>query len=123
MAFRWSLKLFNVGPGTATHPVTGEEVWFNQADQFHPSTHPEPLYKSLMALYKSRDDRLPQNATFGDGTPIPLDYLTTIRETVRRQMALFPWEHGDLLAVDNMLVMHGRMPFKGARRILVSMSA
>lgn len=127
MEFEWrpdgSLKLFNLGSGTATHPLTGEEVWFNQADQFHPSTHPEAVYKSMMALYKSREDRLPQNVTFGDGTPIPLEYLNTVRDTVRRQMIRFQWQSGDLLVVDNMLVMHGRMPFKGPRRVLVSMSA
>jgi alpha-ketoglutarate-dependent taurine dioxygenase len=118
-----SVSMANVRSATATHPLTRQEVWFNQADQFHPSTHPPAIYDSMLALYKGREDKLPQNATFGDGTPIPIEYLNTIRQTTRNQLALFPWQRGDLLMVDNMLAAHGRMPFKGQRRILVSMTA
>ena len=118
-----SARLTNVRPATAHHPVTGEEVWFNQADQFHPSTHPEAVCKAMMALYKGREDQLPQNATFGDETHIKLEYLETIRATTRAHLALFRWRTGDLLMLDNMLVAHGRMPFQGPRRILVSMTA
>ena len=124
MTVRWnadaSATLTSIGQATAVHPLTGEEVWFNQADQFHPSTLPPQLYKSLMAIYQS-EDFLPQNATFGDGTLIPLEYLDTIRQATQRQIVSTPWRKGDLLIVDNMLVAHGRMPFKGPRKILVSM--
>jgi alpha-ketoglutarate-dependent taurine dioxygenase len=118
-----SLCLSNVRPATVRHPVTQEEVWFNQVDQFHPSTHPEAVYKSLKVLYRGREDKLPQNATFADATPIPPEYLETIRDVTRKQMILFDWQKGDLLMVDNMLTAHGRMPFKGPRRILVAMTA
>jgi len=117
-----SLRLMQLGVGTARHPVTGEEVWFNQADQFHPSTHPEELYRSMLALYKGREALLPQNATFGDGGEIPPAYLTTIRQVTRSNLAAFAWRQGDLLMVDNMLAAHGRNPFRGPRRILVSMT-
>jgi alpha-ketoglutarate-dependent taurine dioxygenase len=116
-------RLTCVRPATTVHPETGEEVWFNQADQFHPSTHPAPIYQSMMAFYKGREDRLPQNATFGDDTPIPVEYLETIRERTRHLLALFNWRRGDLLMVDNVLTAHGRMPYKGARKILVAMTA
>ena len=33
------------------------------------------------------------------------------------------WHPGDVALVDNYLVMHGRRPFKGARRVLVSLVA
>lgn len=118
-----SVRLTCVRPATAVHHATGEEVWFNQADQFHPTTHPEPVYTSMMALYRGREEQLPQNATFGDGTPIPPEYLDTIREQTRLLPVLFRWQPGDLLMVDNVLTAHGRMPFKGRRRILVAMTA
>jgi hypothetical protein len=39
--FEWkangNLLVSQTRPATATHPETGEEVWFNQADGFHPS--------------------------------------------------------------------------------------
>jgi len=32
------------------------------------------------------------------------------------------WQKGDLLLVDNFLVMHGRRPFVGTRKVLASLS-
>ena len=118
-----TLRVSAVRPATAVHPVTGEEVWFNQADQFHPSTNPEAVYRSMVSAYRGREELLPQNATFGDGSAIPLEYLSTIRMTTQRLLTTFKWEQGDLLMVDNMLAAHGRMPFTGERRILVAMTA
>ena len=34
----------------------------------------------------------------------------------------FPWEEGDMIALDNMLVAHARRPFGGPRKILVAMA-
>jgi alpha-ketoglutarate-dependent taurine dioxygenase len=123
---RWnadgSLTVTQVRPAIATHPTTGEAVWFNQADQFHPSTHPKAIYESIKALYKGREDMIPQTACFGDDTPIDPEMLDEVRRTVSEEIRLFPWQQGDLLMVDNMLVAHGRKPFKPPRKILVSMT-
>src|SRR3712207_7255975 len=39
VSFRWDddggLRTSQVRTATHTHPLTGEEVWFNQADAFH----------------------------------------------------------------------------------------
>lgn len=117
------LRLWTTRPATTHHPVTGEEVWFNQADQFHPTTHPEPIYKAMRDVYKNRIEWLPQNATFGDDSPIPEEWLQTIRQVTRENLTTFPWQRGDLLMVDNVLAAHGRMPFKGPRKILVAMTS
>ena len=117
-----SLKLIQVRPATATHPQTKQRVWFNQADQFHPSTHPRDVCENMMSVYKGKESELPQNACFGDDTPIPVSMLEHIRETTRNSAVLFPWQTGDLLIIDNMLTCHGRMPYAGPRKILVSMS-
>jgi alpha-ketoglutarate-dependent taurine dioxygenase len=123
---RWnddgSLTVTQIQPAVRTHPKTGEEVWFNQADQFHPSTHPKAIYDSIIALYGGREELMPQTATFGDGTPIDVAMLDAVRETVRQETSVFSWQRGDLLMVDNMLVCHGRRPFTGPRNILVSMT-
>jgi alpha-ketoglutarate-dependent taurine dioxygenase len=123
---RWnddgSLTVTQIRPATQVHPVTGEEVWFNQADQFHPSTHPKAIYESIVELYGGREELMPQTATFGDGTPIDVAMLDAVRRTARDEICLFQWQRGDLLMIDNMLVCHGRRPFSGPRKILVSMT-
>lgn len=124
--FRWndddSLTITQIRPAVAVHPRTGEEVWFNQADQFHPSTHPVAVYESLMMFYDGREDLMPQTASFGDGTPMDRALLDEVRAAAAREMRTFRWQEGDLLMVDNMLVAHGRNPFRGARKILVAMT-
>lgn len=124
IAIEWkkdgSLRMINTLEATAVHPRTGEEVWFNQADQFHPSSLPTDVREALAAVYPSYSE-LPQFVTFGDGTMIDESYLTEIREATRQMMSVDQWQLGDVLVIDNMLVAHGRMPFKGKRRVLVSM--
>lgn len=126
MQFEWKpdggVRLWHVRPAVATHPRTGETAWFNQADQFHPSTHPPKIYESLKALYKGKESQMPQNAVFGDDSPIEDWMLDEVRETTRKEIRCFTWQPGDFLMVDNLLVSHGRMPFKGPRKILVAMT-
>lgn len=123
--FEWKnddgLRLYQTLSGVIFHPRTGEQVWFNQAPQFHLSDYPSEIYQSLLSAYKDPGD-LPQDVCFGDGTPINVDDLNEIRETMNRKSVIFPWQEGDLLMVDNVLVSHGRMPFVGARKTLVAMS-
>jgi len=113
--------LSQLGPGVAKHPVTQETVWFNQANQFHPSSLPEDIYKGLKLIHAKNRHRFPQYAYFGNGEEIPEKYLKDITEIHFDCALKFPWEKGDVLMVDNMLMAHGRMPFKGERKIYVSM--
>ena len=115
------LRLIQVGPATARHPQTGDEVWFNQLEQFHPSSNPPEVYEALSAIYESPLD-MPQYACFGDGQPVSDDVLAEVRAAMAAESIEFPWESGDLMIVDNMLTAHGRSPFVGQRKILVSMS-
>lgn len=123
--FEWKpdggLRVWHVRPALLKHPKTQEVVWFNQADQFHPSTHPTEVYQSLMDLYQNDESNLPQNVSFGDGAEIPTEMLDQVRATTEELSVYFPWQRGDLLMVDNMLVSHGRAPFEGDRKILASM--
>jgi alpha-ketoglutarate-dependent taurine dioxygenase len=124
--YEWGLdgavRLIQIRPALAQHPRSGAKVWFNQADQFHPSTNPPEVYEALMELYENSPLDMPQYSCFGDGTPIPDDILARIRATMAQQEVAFTWEPGDLMVIDNMLSAHGRSPYTGARKVLVSMS-
>lgn len=115
-----NLRIKQAARAVRTHPVTGEKVVFNQVLLHHPAAIPESTRTALLELFDP--ELLPRNVTFGDGAPIPdsvVDYLLTEYD---RLAVRFPWEAGDMIMLDNMLVCHGRAPFEGARKILVAMS-
>lgn len=116
------LKLENTCPCTITHPRTGEQVWFNQAPQFHPSDYPAHIFESLSESYRGREHDMPQTSFFGDDTPIDVAALKHIRETMFKQACVFPWREGDVMMIDNVLVCHGRTAFSGPRKILLAMT-
>jgi alpha-ketoglutarate-dependent taurine dioxygenase len=122
--FEWqpngNLRLIQTRPATATHPETGEEVWFNQAHGFHPSALDEKTYQHFISLMPEDDFRL--NAKFGDGSLITVEMLDQIRAVLASETVLFQWRAGDVLVLDNLLAAHGRMPFTGARKIILAMS-
>jgi len=116
------LRLENTFESVIKHPRTGEEVWFNQAPQFHPSDYPRDIYESLLNSYRDREDELPQTSLFGDNKQIEISKLKHIRETMFKEATVNPWRQGDVVMLDNVLVCHGRMPFSGPRKILLAMS-
>jgi alpha-ketoglutarate-dependent taurine dioxygenase len=114
------IKLTQFRPAVIEHPVTKEKVWFNQVDQFHPSHLDPDIYEALMIMYETEED-MPMYGSFGDTSEIGNEKIAEIRDTVDRHIVKNRWEKGDLLLVDNVLVCHGRSPYKGNRKIVVSM--
>jgi alpha-ketoglutarate-dependent taurine dioxygenase len=114
------LTLTEMRPATAVHPLTSEEVWFNQADGFHPSALDEETYSALRSTLTEEEFRL--NSYFGDGSAIDPQALAHVRQVMREASVPVPWRAGDILILDNMLAAHGRMPFTGARKILLAMT-
>jgi alpha-ketoglutarate-dependent taurine dioxygenase len=104
----------------ASHPVTGEMVWFNQAHLFHISSLSEAVRQSFLAEFSEPD--LPRNAYHADGSPIESSMLDAIRHVYQEEAIRFAWNQGDVLLLDNMMTAHGRGPFSGARKVLVGMS-
>jgi alpha-ketoglutarate-dependent taurine dioxygenase len=122
--FEWCgrdrLRTRQLRQAVATHPVTGDTVWFNHAHMFHQSNLDPLVRRSLLAEFK--DDELPRNAFYGDGTPIESSVLDEIRGVYREASVAFDWQRGDVLMLDNFLTSHGREPYAGPRRILVAMA-
>lgn len=86
----------------------GREVFFNQ----------------LIAAFRGWQDARnnPSKAiSFGDGTPIAADDMAvaiTLSDALTYDLQ---WQAGDVVLLDNFLVMHGRRPFVGKRRVLASL--
>jgi alpha-ketoglutarate-dependent taurine dioxygenase len=124
IAWEWldgdRLRTRQVRQAIATHPTTGEMVWFNHAHMFHHSNLEPAQRETLLSLGTEAD--LPRNAYYGDGSEIEAAVLEEIRSVYRQNAVSFPWERGDILLLDNFLASHGREPFSGPRRILVAMA-
>ena len=120
--FEWkengNLRVSQIRPATVKHPETGEEVWFNQADGFHPSN----LDAETRGWFIANGEDFRLESRFGDGSPIAVGMLEQIRAVLQKETIPHRWQTGDVLILDNMLAAHGRMPFSGARRIALAMT-
>lgn len=122
--FEWldqnRLRTRMIRQAVATHPRTGDTLWFNHAHMFHMSNMPEAVRGALLEEFSPEE--LPRNAFYGDGQPIETETLDIIRRMYVRASISFPWQKGDVLLLDNFLVSHGRAPYQGARKICVAMA-
>jgi alpha-ketoglutarate-dependent taurine dioxygenase len=133
------LRLVNTQPAAKLHPLTGEPTWFNHSQVFHLSAVPaeyrriaarlgKPRYQVLAGVaaaavrLKRRGNPLDQamHCTFGDGTPIEDADMDHVRDAVWKNMVFIPWQKGDVVAIDNFAVSHGRMPYQGPRTVAVA---
>lgn len=88
----------------------GRQVFFNQ----------------LIAAFRGWKDS--RNATeksirFGDDSEISSEAMAKAIQIGDELSFDIPWQTGDVALVDNFLVMHGRRPFEGQRRVLASLIA
>ena len=100
------------------HPKTGDKIWFNQATLHHGSSY----YQFLPGRADIPDYKQPTHAYYGDGSDIEPAVLQHLLATTWECAVGFKWKKGDLLVLDNLAVQHGRLGFKGERKILVYMT-
>jgi len=135
------LRLEHNQPAARPHPVSGDPVWFNHSQVFHLSAAPGEYRRiierrvdflevkllarvaSPMVAMKRRFVRTEDQAmhcTYGDGEEIPDRDMEAVRDAIWANMVFFPWRRGDVLAIDNARIAHGRMPYRGPRKIVVA---
>lgn len=123
IAYEWRhgdrLRTRQVRRAIARHPRTGEMVWFNHLTFFHLTTLPQAFQDVLRAEYPHD---LPNQTYHADGSEIAPELLDELRAAYRAETIAFPWQAGDVLLIDNMLVAHARRPFTGDRRVIVGMA-
>jgi alpha-ketoglutarate-dependent taurine dioxygenase len=125
IAYEWrgedELRTRQVRNVMATHPQSGESSWFNHLTFFHVSSLPQAVRDALLAT--TDEDELPNNTYYGDGLRIEDSVMEELRGLYESESICIPWEHNDVLMVDNLLVAHGREPFVGPRRVIAGMAA
>jgi alpha-ketoglutarate-dependent taurine dioxygenase len=134
------LRLISEQEALRTHPETGTEAWFNHVQVFHQSSAASELrrvhgrqkdLRSLALAGLARvvtavrrrvtdPEALPMHCTHRDGSEIDEAALEHVREVIWRNMVAFRWQAGDVLAIDNFSMSHGRLPYRGPRQVVVA---
>jgi alpha-ketoglutarate-dependent taurine dioxygenase len=115
----FQLRTMQTCQGVATHPITSAVVLFNQAHLFHASSLGPDIFEALVDSYGI--ENLPRHAYYGDRTELLQNELNNIRCVFSKEAVKFTWKKGDVLLIDNMQVAHGRLPYKGARKMLAAL--
>jgi alpha-ketoglutarate-dependent taurine dioxygenase len=113
------LRTRQVRDAVARHPLSGEDVFFNQVQLHHVSCLNEEVRRAVEMMYGEED--LPRNVYWGDGEAIGDELMKEVGRMYEQEAITFVWEEGDVLLLDNMLMAHGRRPFEGERKIVVAM--
>lgn len=114
------LRTRQIGPAMMKHPRSGEPLWFNHGTFFHVTTLTPTIRDGLLSQF--RDEDLPTNTYYGDGSTIEPEVLEHLRTVYQNNMVKFTWQEGDFLMLDNMLTVHARTPYRGKRKVLTGMA-
>jgi len=84
------------------------------------------FFNQLIAAFRGwKDERNdPAKAIkLGNGEPLDKNAVLQVAEIADQLSFDIPWQSGDVALIDNFVVMHGRRPFQGTRKVLASLVA
>lgn len=135
------LKLVSEQPVSRAHPETGDVAWYNHITTFHLTTalseykriaafRPTERHQGLVQIATQLEESLRKrpfeeqamHSMRLDGTEFPEADLEHVRDVVWDHLVVDRWERGDIVAIDNASVSHGRLPYEGPRQIAVCWS-
>ena len=136
------LRIIDHQAASAVHPESGIRAWFNHVQVFHMNAAPaeyRQIYQmrgalKLWALWRMTEgvvglrrrfgkaEVLPMHCTYHDGREIPDADLEHLFDVIWKNLVIIPWQRGDLVAIDNCAVLHGRLAYTGPRTVVVSWS-
>lgn len=75
----------------------------------------------LKKWFVQRNDQA-MHCVFGNGEEISDEKMEQVRNLIWKNTVFYQWRHGDIMALDNHSVSHGRMPYQGPRAIYTCFS-
>jgi alpha-ketoglutarate-dependent taurine dioxygenase len=134
------LRIACTPPAMRPHPETGEPVYFSHLQVFHVSTAEAELRRvrdlrgdvpskalhwlgrAVTAITERRKGPLDRamHVLHADGGEIARSDVEHVRDVIWRHMRIEPWQRGDVVAIDNRAISHGRLPYRGARTVVVA---
>jgi alpha-ketoglutarate-dependent taurine dioxygenase len=106
-------------PAVIRHAKTGDTLWYNLVQMWHPLCNEPGVLASWRASFKVDD--YPMNVFYGDGSPIPDEVMEHIYSLYEKLGVSFLWQHSDIMVLDNFSTAHARKPFKGSRQLYVAL--
>ena len=97
----------------------GEDVWFNQLSECNADYWLMHVDSELMGYTR---DSCQSDTAYGDGEPFDADTLAMVRATLWQSTEVLKMQSGDVLVLDNNVMQHGRMAYRGNRRHLVAVA-
>eukprot|EP00048_Salpingoeca_helianthica_P020714 m.8058 g.8058 ORF g.8058 m.8058 type:complete len:420 (-) comp5160_c0_seq1:116-1375(-) len=141
-SFNWhgSIVLENHSPSFRTHPRSGQPVWHNHLQVFYPDSiaaeysitavRTNSLFAGLMCVLADLMvavntffhglESIGQYAMLGNRSHVPQEVMDVVRATMWKHTVLYPYQTGDVVAIDNMRVAHGRQLYSGPRTVYVT---
>ena len=93
-------------PGSRYDETRKRKIWFNKVVGGTKDKLNQDLSKAVM---------------FSDGKPIPSDVANDSSKIIDEECIALKWQKGDVLLLDNLVVMHSRRPLTALpRRVLAS---
>lgn len=123
ISFEWTsigIRTSRTNPGVRLDSASGRPSWFNQADLWH-AAFDHLKQRDLRSGEIDLTKQLGSHATFGDGNEIPVQYLHEVRRAYGQCEVAVEWQDGDVLVLNNELILHGRKSYVGPRQVLVAM--
>lgn len=92
----------------------GTEVFFNQMIAQH-------LANAAEFSAQGNTTQLDQFLRYGDGSSVDVKALEFAFQVSEKYSAELEWQAGDIVLIDNMLLMHARREFDGPRKVFASL--
>ena len=83
------------------------------------------FFNSMVAAFTGWQDSrntAKEAVVCGGGDPVNEEAVLSTQKAMDQESVAIPWQKGDMLWIDNGLVLHARQPFEGPRRILASIA-